>query len=380
MLQKNAFWLRRVLMTLLVCLAFAGTAYAAEVTATGQGSTERNALHDAMRSAIEKSIGTYIDSRTYTENYQVLNDRIYAQTEGYIQNYIVLKSGQKPGGFWEVTIKAEVKEQALRTDLMTYVQKRAVIGANMQDPRIGVMATDSEGNTDLAFENALISGLQGQGFTRLIDLKQIGASVKKRLAAADAAGDASLRTMLQNQFHVDYLVTAQVDEESKGIIPKDNAGLDPNVINALEILIPEVGNMQQASISASVRMMNVNTGEIIYAGSASEKAKGKNGAAQAKATITGKIMKELSKAALKKAANPEQHITILVTGSALGSMSQAYQRLSAVPGVSHVFTRSQSGGNMQIDVDYLGTAYDLAAELERSGIAIKEMNSEYIKL
>ncbi|MBQ1509401.1 MAG: hypothetical protein IIZ54_00690, partial [Selenomonadaceae bacterium] len=62
------------------------------------------------------------------------------------------------------------------------------------------------------------------------------------------------------------------------------------------------------------------------------------------------------------------------------SMSQAYQRISSLPGVSHVFTRSTSYDVIQVDVDYVGTAYDLAMEMEQAGITIKEMNSEYIKI
>ena len=73
-------------------------------------------------------------------------------------------------------------------------------------------------------------------------------------------------------------------------------------------------------------------------------------------------------------------MTILITNGALGSMGQAYQRISSLPGVSHVFTRSTSYDVIQVDVDYVGTAYDLAMEMEQAGITIKEMNSEYIKI
>ena len=182
------------MMAVLVC--------ASPVTVTGQGSTERNALHDAMRQAIEQQIGVLIDSRTYVENYQVINDRIYTQSAGYIESYEVLQSGSA-NGLWQVTITAQVRSEALRTDLMSKLQKKALIGANMQDPRIGVLAVDSEGMEYDGLENEIISGLQNQGFSRLVDLNQIEASVRKRLASADATGDASLRNLLVNQFHVD---------------------------------------------------------------------------------------------------------------------------------------------------------------------------------
>ncbi|MBQ1470655.1 MAG: hypothetical protein IIZ29_07370, partial [Schwartzia sp.] len=92
------------------------------------------------------------------------------------------------------------------------------------------------------------------------------------------------------------------------------------------------------------------------------------------------IVKELSRSALKKAANPEQHITLIVTNGALGTMSEAYNRISSISGVNGVYVRSTQSGNIQMDVDYYGTAYDLAQALERSGIGISEMNSEYIRI
>lgn len=367
-------------MAALFSLWSVAMAFAASVTVTGQGGSERTALHDAMRQAVEQQVGVYVDGSTYVENYQVINDRIYTQTEGYIQSYEVLNKNLF-NGIWTVEIRAEVSDR-LRTDLMTYVQKKAVIGANMMDPRVGVIALDSNGVEDMVLENIFIAGLQGEGFSRLIDLNQIDASVRNRLASANFEGDVELRNTLSSQFNVDYLVKATISKKGRDInklIPIK----DPNIpLDSIPLgdLIPELSGLSNAEVTVTVRMMNVNTGEIIYAGSGNGKASGSQAESKAIKKATTGLAVELAQAALKKAANPEQHVTIIITGNALGSMSQTYQRISALPGVSHVFTRSTSYGNIQVDVDYMGTAYDLATEMERAGIAIKEMNSEYIKI
>ncbi len=366
---------------LLILLLEAASAFAAMVTATGQGSTERNALHDAMRQAIEQEVGLLIDSRTYVQNYQVINDRIYTQSSGYIESYDVLDKSFF-NGIWKVDIRAQVRSEALRTDLMSKLQKKALIGANMQDPRIGVLAADANGTEYTGLENAIISGLQNQGFSRLIDLNQIDASVRRRLASAEAEGDMELRNMLLNQFHVDYMVTAQVSTQSDG----DVWGA---VIDRIPMADPLGGILHnidefkgKVTANSSVRMLNVNTGEIVYAGSFSAKSSksGAGAADNAMLKLSQDIVKAISNAAIQKAANPEQHVTLIITNGVLGSMSETYQRISSVPGVNHVFTRSASYGTIQVDVDYDGTAYDLASELERNGIVIKEMNSEYIKI
>ena len=101
-LQKIA---SRIFAAAFLLLIFFSSVSLAAVTVTGQGSSERNALHDAMRQAIETEVGAYIDSRTYIDNYQMLNDRIYAQSAGYIKSYEVLNK-HYANGIYSVTIIA----------------------------------------------------------------------------------------------------------------------------------------------------------------------------------------------------------------------------------------------------------------------------------
>ena len=351
---------------LILYLAWTTAALASVVTATGQGATERDALHAAMREAIEQKVGVLVDSQTYVENYRVIHDRIYTHSEGYIAGYDIVKSEYK-NGYYETTIRADVREELLNTDLMSHLQKKAVIRANMQDPRIGVIIVDGEGEAYPAVENAFITGLQKNGFSRIVDLTQIEASVKNRIANAVFDGDYGLEA-LGTHFNVDYLVTGYLDANTNGI---------PLIED-----YPFVGALNNVVVNLSVRMLNANTGEILYAGSADGQSfnLGAKAMQEALKKATTPIVKELAKSALQKAANPEQHVTILVTGNRLGSMSEAYARISRIPGVSGVYTRTKQAGVMQIDVDYHGTAYDLAQALERDGITIREMTSEYIRI
>ncbi len=358
--------IRIAVTAFLLCLAWTAAAIASSVTATGQGATERDALHAAMREAIEQSVGVLVDSKTYVENYRVIHDRIYTHSEGYIAGYDVLRSEYR-NGYYEVTIRADVREQLLNTDLMSHLQKKAVIRANMQDPRIGVIIVDGNGEEYPSVENSIITGLHKNGFSRIVDLTQIEASVKHRIANAIFDGDYGLEA-IGSHFNVDYLVTGYLDLNTNGI---------PLIED-----YPFVGSLNNVVVNLSVRMLNANTGEIVYAGSADGQAfnLGAKAMQEALKKATTPIVKELSQSAIKKAANPEQHVTILVTNNRLGSMSDAYARISSIPGVSGVYTRTKQAGVMQIDVDYHGTAYDLAQALERDGITIREMTSEYIRI
>ncbi|MBR4694840.1 MAG: hypothetical protein IKO94_02025, partial [Selenomonadaceae bacterium] len=64
---------RILLLVLLLSLWGMATVFAAMVTVSGQGESESTALHAAMRQAIEQKVGVYIDSRTYVENFQLIN-------------------------------------------------------------------------------------------------------------------------------------------------------------------------------------------------------------------------------------------------------------------------------------------------------------------
>ncbi|MBR1860079.1 MAG: hypothetical protein IJ797_11360, partial [Selenomonadaceae bacterium] len=75
-------------LTLIASLVFnvfnVSAVYAGQVQVTGQGTTKESAIHNAMRLAIEKEVGIMVDSRTYTQNYQLINSAIYTKSSGYI--------------------------------------------------------------------------------------------------------------------------------------------------------------------------------------------------------------------------------------------------------------------------------------------------------
>ncbi len=358
---------RKVILTAGAWLLLAPACLAATVTVTGQGGSERSALHQAMRQAVEQQVGVTLDSRSYVQNYRLINDRVYSQAEGYIRSYEVLESGQA-NGIYTVKIRADVQEQKLSTALASYAQKKAIVGANMQDPRVAVVAMDQDGVRYADLENVVTAGLREQGFTRLVDTDQLGASVRKRLMSADWSGDHALRQSLTSQFPMDYLVTAQVNKAVGSMA--DYAA------------VAGFQNLKKAWVTVAVRMMNVNTGELIYSGNFAGKSerRGPNALQEAVTAAAAGIPEAVASAALNQAANPEQHLTLIITGAKLGSISAATQYLEGLAGVNHVFVRSTSFGNMTVDVDFLGTAHDFAILLEGNGQTILELSSEYVKI
>ncbi|MBN2254917.1 MAG: flagellar assembly protein T N-terminal domain-containing protein, partial [Deltaproteobacteria bacterium] len=75
-----------------------------------------NAINDSLRKAVEQAVGTVISSETVVQNYEVINDSIYAKSQGYIQNYQILNE-KVSDGLYRVTIRATVSMGGIKDDL-----------------------------------------------------------------------------------------------------------------------------------------------------------------------------------------------------------------------------------------------------------------------
>lgn len=350
----------------LLCLAgallAAAPAEAAMVTARGQGADERSALHAAMRAAVEQEVGVYVDSRTRVENYRLLSDSVYTKSEGYIDRYEVL-AHDVLGGVHTVTIRADVATERLRAGALSRLEKKALIGANLEDPRIGVLAVDAAGNTYPALENALAAALAREGFSRLIDLGQAAAGSKRAVLAAEAAGERAALSAALADLGFDYLAIVRVEKHTE----------------SLDAVLP---GLHKVYLTAAARLVNGQTGEITWAGTADGASSHWYAGAESEAVqkAAQSLAPRLARAALQKAATPEQHVRLTAPVALFGDSAEARERLAALPGVSHVYLRGLTAGRLTVDLDFDGTAADLAAALSRAGYEVKGFSSEAVTL
>ncbi|MFZ5467989.1 MAG: flagellar assembly protein T N-terminal domain-containing protein [Myxococcota bacterium] len=77
---------------------------------------EREAKERALRNAVEEVAGVLVSADTLTQNSQLLSDRIFAHSAGYVRKYDVV-SKKKDKGVVLVTVKAEVGTAQLDKDL-----------------------------------------------------------------------------------------------------------------------------------------------------------------------------------------------------------------------------------------------------------------------
>lgn len=339
--------MKKFLTALAAMILMTGATCSAEnVHAIGRGNSERMAIHDAMRAAIEQKFGAVVNSKTRVKNHMVIADDNSVDSAGLISSWKIISSRVENGIFVvEVDVELDDKKISARP-----VDKKALVDFNADNPRVAVIAVDSSGRRYVEIENEIISALNRQGFTRTVDIAQVNRAVQNRITAA--AGDAELCKTLMNDFHTDCLVIAEVK------ILSDN---DANV---------------------SSRLIELNTGEIIFAGTSSGGGDFISGSDALK--LAGRRAgNELSLAALKSAAKVERHLTLLITKNTFnrlgGTLTAARERIKNISGVNDAFARKMTS-SLELDIDFDGTAADFAQMLEVFGIKILELGAGYVKI
>ena len=328
-----------VALSLLAVLNF-GTCSAENIYAVGRGNTERSAIHNAMRTAIEQKFGAAINSKTRTENHMLLADEISVDSAGLISSYKIISS-RVVNGIFVVEISAELDDKKISSRL-TDLEKKSLVDVNADNPRVAVVAFDSSGRRYAEIENEIISALKRQGFSRTVALSPIKKIVPNAL----------------------FNVT-------------DNLFLD----NADCLVIAEVKN-SSGEVAISSRLIELNTGEIIYAGSAT------GGGSFISDSDTLKLAgrragNEISFAALKSVAKVERHLTLLITKNTFeqmgGTLTAVSERIKNVSGVNDIFARKLNT-SLELDIDFDGTAADFARELEFVGIKLLEVAAGFVKI
>ncbi|WP_135076303.1 hypothetical protein [Terasakiella sp. SH-1] len=110
------------------------------IEVSAQGSNQRQALNNALRQAVEMSLGTSIENNTLVENFQVVRQQILSHTKGFVRSYKVLHKTVDPSGMVDITIDAEVDEKSLEdsTEALSTLMKMAA------HPRVLVAGLDED--------------------------------------------------------------------------------------------------------------------------------------------------------------------------------------------------------------------------------------------
>ena len=346
------------------------TGDARQVTATGMGSiingdvahARDDAIDDALRKGLEQVMGMMVSAETLVENYQLIEDNIFSKTQGYVQNYEVVKEGKRDEMLYEVTVNAVVKMSNLKNDLDAI----ATLIRRKNTPRMMVLIDETNIGetpgmhlitTDLnTAETALMDQFMSKGF-RFVDQQTIKANLDQAVASAILRGDAAKAAALGKSHGAEVVVTG-----------KAVAKATETVAFGTKI------RSQQATVTA--RAIRTDTGDIIATGSAQgafPHIDDMTGGARAIQKACQQLADDLMQKILDRwqsDVNVGATLTLKVQGISGFSQLKKFEASLKyyVRGLNTVTRRDYSGQYATFEVEMKGNADDLAGRLDGQNI------------
>jgi hypothetical protein len=318
---------------------------------TDAAAAHDKALEDALRRAVEQAVGTIVESETATENYQLLTDKIYSHSSGYVKSYKILSESQD-GGLTRIKISADVSSGDLSDDLASI----GLLQRRMKYPRVVVMISETnvfEGNwwnmytvSNNQAESTVIEKLKAKGFN-VVD----PGSVRKGLSSSDAMqawqGNDMTAGRIGSKFSAEVVVVGAASSTQA-----DNTIAGSDLISV--------------STTLNARAVKTGSGEILAQASADGTAAHINNVValqQAMQKASEKVADNLIGGILeawKQESSGSRNLVVVVDGISPAELDKLKAAFLNARGVVDVVVRNFSSGTAEMNIQAKSDAQDLA--------------------
>ena len=336
------------------------------VTAEGVAAIQSNArdiardaaIEDAQKRAVEQAIGILIDSQTQVENYQLISDKILAQTKGYIKQYSVVGEAVD-SGLLRVRINAEVALDQLTDDLtgigillerMNKPRTMVLIAEQNVGQRVYAWWVEPQGQeADMsAVENAFMDRFTSKGF-EFIDheaaAKDIKVTKAYRIPNLSVAQSKTLASQVDAEVVIIGKAVAKLYGEISGGMKSVQADLTARAVRV---------DTGQVIATATTHAAAVHISEITAGNDALRKA-----ANEAADDMIAKIL-----AVYAKETGSTRSINITISGLDKTQFVKFKDVLmNQVRGIKDLYERSFTGTLAKISVDSRNSTQMLSDEL-----------------
>ncbi len=335
-------------------------------------AAKAQAKDDAMRNCVQQVASTLVTAATETDQAQLLSDKVYAHSQGYIRKFQILDDKQD-GNTWVTKLRCEVSEAKLDEDMLAFgiAYRRAGM------PRIFVLIAEQAinatqatgwwqggGNTaDLrVMENAFMDRMEKSGFT-FVDPEVLQGKVKLEAIGADP--NVQQARELGVKSGAEIVIVGRAIAKPLGEMQLDNGTFYSSVANV------------------SARAVRTDTGEIVaaaeFTGTAGrgfeQTTAGRNAFSEAGRQLARDLFAKIGKVWAREQSGARR-VALTVKGvddyAKLASFKTTL--VNHVRGVKDVQERSMGDGKADLDVTVAGRASDLATELATKkfpGFAVK---------
>lgn len=385
--SRRSFFGLSLAVAALGILLGTSSAHAQEATveATGEAAivgkdraqAVERATEDALRKAVEQSVGTLVQSTTDTKDFMLVQDRILTQARGYVKRYEEIER-KEDGGAMVVKIRAVVGTEQLEGDLAAI--GLALVRKGM--PRVAVLISEQQigqsapttwldgdekvqgkagpvlGIDQRLAENTLMQEWQKKGFS-FVDLQALSGKLKLSGPVSGAAGSQAVQE-IANLSDADVIILGSAVATKAGDVSgfMNQGPNDPAMVSCKAVI--------------SVRAFNADNGEILAAAEISKTrlnietfACGRDALVKGSAELAEDLQRKL----LSK-WNTELGGSLRLRMKVVGIDS--YSTLSSfrnfltngtIRGVQSVDQKSFKDGQADLDVRMKGSSEDLASEL-----------------
>lgn len=347
--------------------------------ATGQAAVggdllaaRERAKDDALRNCVQQVATTVVTAGTETDQAQLLSDKIYSHSLGYVRRFQILDDKQD-GNTWVTRLRCDVSEAKLDEDLLAF--GIAYHRAGM--PRVLVLvaeqaidATQATGwwqgggnSTDLrVVENAFMDRMEKSGFT-FVDAEVLQGKVKLESIGADPnvqqAREVGVKT------GAELVIVGRAIAKPLGEIPIDSGTFYSSVANV------------------SARAVRTDTGQVVAAAEFTSPAgKGfeRTTAGRGALSEAGRMLAREMFSRVGKVWTREQsglrRIAMTVRGVDDYGRLAAFKNVlvNSVRGVKDVQERSMEDGRAELEVGLSSTSQAFATDLATrkfQGFAVK---------
>ena len=343
-----------------IILLFVSTGYSQMVTVIGQGMDRKSAVADAQRAAVEKGIGTLIDSKTKVANFEVLQDKIYSRASGYVTNYSILSEGKTPdGSMYTVTMQADVQTASIKNDLKAIGILMAQIG-NPRFMAIYIPETRSSMHRNSrevrAAEQAINGVFARKGFI-VLDKMFVNNVYSEIEQAGRIDVDMDDLSALALKYKADLLLVYDVHAASKtGGSSKYFGGVIVEI--ALRAVAPATADLI-AQKSGDLYVKTMRAAGNYYENMQAAKASDTLGKAIADALIEDTL------SYFERAVHAGTRFDIWFKNFSEQETYVIVDVIEQMTGFKDKHVRNESPGNFQLDVNYQGRKFDFKRELYR---------------
>jgi hypothetical protein len=321
------------------------------------------AIDDAKRKAVEQVAGAQVSAQSITENFQLVEDKIYSRAAGFVKNYQIVSELKDDGGVYRVKIKAKVDTKAVADNLDQIFQEK---------PRVIVMVAEQNVGS-----NGFSYWWGNSGFVSDMDIFQtalIGQWQPKGFKFVDPA-------LLQDKLQVKGAMHQAGIENAQAVAIGRDADADIAIVG--KVLVSDAGivmegvKMHSFHAVGTMRVLNVDTGEIVAVaedtGVAPHVDPNLGGRAAVKA-LAQKISTALEQKMMVKwteEASSAREIEVVAKGVQSSKMISELEKVikEEIRGVESVSLRRRAQGNAYFTVRVRARASDFGHDLEQKSFS-----------